>query len=147
MDATIVVGVDGSEASKQALRWAAEEAQLRDAALLVVTVWQYPVFSTMPAFGVLPPAEEMSHEAEAGLRELLREEKLTDRDDLTVLESVMQGPPAPSLLEASADADLLVLGSRGHGGFKGLLLGSVSQACVSHSTCPVVIVPAPSDAD
>jgi nucleotide-binding universal stress UspA family protein len=147
MGATIVVGVDGSEGSRRALRWAAEEAGLRQASLLVVTVWQYPVFTTIPAFGVMPPSEEMSREAEAGLRALLGEENLVGRDDLTVLESIMQGPAAPALLDAAADADLLVLGSRGHGGFKGLLLGSVSQACVAHAPCPVVIVPAPPTGD
>jgi nucleotide-binding universal stress UspA family protein len=145
MGAKVVVGVDGSENSRRALRWAADSAERRDAVLLVVTSWQYPAFSTMPAFGVLPPAEEMSREAEAGLRELLRQEGLVGREDLTVLELVTQGPAAPALLDAAADADLLVVGSRGHGGFKGLLLGSVSQACVSHARCPVVVVPDPGD--
>jgi nucleotide-binding universal stress UspA family protein len=143
--ATIVVGVDGSEGSLRALRWAADEAKLRDATLHVVTAWQYPVFSTMPAFGVLPPTEEMSKGAEDALRQLLAEEGLTGRDDITVLESVVQGSSAAALLEAAADAELLVLGSRGHGGFKGLLLGSVSQAVVAHSPCPVVVIPSAND--
>lgn len=141
MGTRVIVGVDGSEGSRRALRWAADEAKRRDATLLVITVWQYPVFTTIPAFGVLPPVEEMSAEAEAGLRALLEEEGLTGRDDLTVLESVVQGPAAPALLDAAGEDDVLVVGSRGHGGFTGLLLGSVSQAVVTHAPCPVVVVP------
>lgn len=143
----VVVGTDGSESSRLAIRWAAEEAARRGATLVVVTAWQYPVLTTMPAFGVLPPVDEMSEEAERALHAMLEEEGLVGRDDLTVLESVVQGPAAPALLEAAEDADLLVVGSRGHGGFKGLLLGSVSQAVVSHATCPVVVVPAAKDDD
>jgi nucleotide-binding universal stress UspA family protein len=147
MGAKIVVGTDGSDSSRHALRWAADEAVRRDASLVVVTVWQYPTLTTMPAFGVLPPADEMNAEAEAGLRQLLADEGLTGREDLSVYELVQQGPAASALLDAAADADLLVVGSRGHGGFTGLLLGSVSQAVVSHARCPVVVVPNPDSDD
>jgi nucleotide-binding universal stress UspA family protein len=140
MAAKIVVGVDGSEGSLLALRWAAEEARLRDAVLEVVTAWHFPVLATIPAFGVLPPADEMSEEARRGLDELLESEGIT-ASGLTVLETVGEGRAAGVLLDAAADADLVVLGSRGHGGFSGLLLGSVSQAVVSHARCPVVVVP------
>lgn len=137
---TIVVGVDGSEGSRAALRWAVEEARLRGAALLAVTVWQYPAMTTMPAFGVLPPSDQLNEEARTHLTQVLREEGALS-DGLKVLEGVSQGPAAPALLEAATDADLLVVGSRGHGGFTGMLLGSVSQHCVTHSPCPVVVVP------
>lgn len=138
---TIVVGIDGSEASLVALRWAADEARLRHARLEVVVSWQYPALSTIPAFGVLPPADEMSEEARQGLAALLREEGLADDPSLEVVEAVVQGPAGAALIDAAADADLLVVGSRGHGGFTGLVLGSVSQQCVTHAPCPVVVVP------
>jgi nucleotide-binding universal stress UspA family protein len=143
---TIVVGIDGSEGSLAALRWAADEARLRHARLEVVVSWQYPALSTIPAFGVLPPADEMSDEAKRGLTALLHDEGLADDPDLEVTEAVLQGPAGAALLEAAADADLLVVGSRGHGGFTGLLLGSVSHQCVTHATCPVVVVPQPEQA-
>jgi nucleotide-binding universal stress UspA family protein len=141
MAGKIVVGVDGSEGSLRALRWAAEEARLRDAVLEAVAVWHVPVLSTIPAFGVMPSADEMTEQARAGLIELLQDEGITSGDGLTVLETVAQGSAAGVLVDLAADADLLVVGSRGHGGFSGLLLGSVSQATVTHSRCPVVIVP------
>jgi nucleotide-binding universal stress UspA family protein len=141
----IVVGVDGSEASRVALRWAADEARVRGATLEVVSAWHVPVLSTIPTFGVGAPSEEMATETKKALTELLDEEGLVGNDELTVLEAVVQAPPATALIEASADADLVVVGSRGHGGFKGLLIGSVSQACVSHAACPVVVVPKPDE--
>lgn len=141
MAAKIVVGVDGSEGSLRALRWAADEARLREAVLEVVTTWHFPVLATIPTFGVLPPSEDMTEEARAGLIELLETEGITSRAGLTVLETVAEGSPAGVLVDAAADADLVVLGSRGRGGFAGLLLGSVSQAVVSHARCPVVVVP------
>jgi len=137
----VVVGVDGSAGSRAALQWAAEEARTRGAVLEAVIVWQYPALTTMPAFGVLPPADEMNAEAKAALAAVLEEEHLLSSPELTVLEAITQGPPAAGLLEAAKDADLLVVGSRGHGGFTGLLLGSVSQHCLTHSRCPVVVVP------
>lgn len=137
----VVVGVDGSEGSRVALRWAAEEARARGAVLEAVIVWQYPALTTMPAFGVLPPADEMEAEAKAALGAVLEEEHLLSSPELTVLEAITQGPPAAGLIEAAKDADLLVVGSRGHGGFAGLLLGSVSQHCLTHAPCPVVVVP------
>jgi nucleotide-binding universal stress UspA family protein len=140
---TIVVGIDGSEGSIAALRWAADEARLRHARLQVVVSWQYPALSTIPAFGVLPPADEMSEEAKQGLGALLRDEGLADAPSLEVVEAVVQGPAGAALIDAAAEADLLVVGSRGHGGFTGLVLGSVSQQCVTHAPCPVVVVPIP----
>jgi nucleotide-binding universal stress UspA family protein len=137
----VVVGTDGSPASRAALHFAANEARLRGATLHVVVAWQYPVLTTMPAFGVLPPVEQMTAEAAEGLTQFLDDEGIGG-DDLDVVPLVAQGPAAAALLDAAADADLLVVGSRGHGGFAGLLLGSVSQACVTHAPCPVVVVPA-----
>lgn len=145
MAGRIVVGVDGSSGSLQALRWAADEARLRGAALEVIAAWHYPVLATIPAFGVQPPAEALAEEARKGLVDLLEAEGITSASGLTVLERVVEGPPAGALVDAAADADLLVVGSRGRGGFSGLLLGSVSQAVVSHARCPVVVVPTGDD--
>lgn len=136
----IVVGVDGSPGSRAALRWAHEEAQLRRVALEVVSAWQFPMMTSLPAFGAMPPPEDLSGEAEAALRQALVEEGVSSSDDVAVTSVVTEGAAAAALLDAAADADLLVVGSRGHGGFTGLLLGSVSQQCASHAACPVVVV-------
>lgn len=136
----IVVGVDGSPGSRAALRWAFEEARLRHAALEVVAVWQFPMMTSLPAFGAMPPPEDLSGEAESALKQALVDEGVSSDDDVPVTTVVAEGAAAPTLLDASADADLLVVGHRGHGGFTGLLLGSVSQHCVSHAPCPVVVV-------
>ncbi|MCU0268827.1 MAG: universal stress protein [Acidimicrobiales bacterium] len=141
----IVVGVDGSEGARRALRFAAEEARLRGATLEVVMVWQYPTMTTMPVYGVLPPAEEMETSARATVRKIMADEGLDSTSDPVAVEIVAEGPPAKTLSTAATGADLLVVGSRGHGGFTGLLLGSVSHHCVSHATCPVVVVPIPHD--
>lgn len=136
----IVVGVDASEGSRAALRWAFEEAALRRCPLVAVTVWQYPVLTTLPAFGALPPIEDLSEEAATALRQVLDEEGVATTADVEVETVVAEGAAAASLLEAAGDADLLVVGSRGHGGFTGMLLGSVSQHVVNHAPCPVVVV-------
>lgn len=136
----IVVGVDGSEGSRAALRWARQEAALRACPMVAVTVWQYPVLTTLPAFGALPPIEDLSKEADTSLRQVLADEGVELDGDVEVDTVVAEGAAAASLLEAADDADLLVVGSRGHGGFTGMLLGSVSQHVVNHAPCPVVVV-------
>ena len=138
--AKIVVGVDGSPGSRAALRWAHREAQLRGAPLEVVTVWQFPVLTSLPAFGVMSPPEDLSGEAESSLLAVLTEEDVRSSAEVPVSTVVTEGAAAPALIDAAADAALLVVGSRGHGGFAGMLLGSVSQHCVGHAACPVVVV-------
>ncbi|MHB1850387.1 MAG: universal stress protein [Acidimicrobiales bacterium] len=135
----IVVGVDGSQGSVRALRWALGEAVARRAVLEPVTVWQSPY-----DFGeeLLYPAVEET--IVAGAKEQLDRAvaELFGDDRTVVLEgTVLHGDAAQTLCDRSAHADLLVVGSRGHGGFAGLLLGSVSTKCAHHSGCPVVIVP------
>jgi nucleotide-binding universal stress UspA family protein len=148
----VVVGVDGSETSREALRWAAGEAASRGAELHVVHAWEVPMVGA--GVGVIPgrrasatpegqrqQAEELvSSEIAAELREL---------SDVEVRSSIGRGSAAGVLLEAARGADLLVVGSRGLGGFAGLLLGSVSAKMASHAPCPVVIVrpAAPQDQD
>jgi nucleotide-binding universal stress UspA family protein len=138
----IVVGVDGSEPSKRALRWAADQAKLTGARLNVVTTWEFP-----PTFGWAPPYPpdfDPDRDARKALQETVEEVLGTDAGvvvDLTVVE----GHPAPVLTETAQGAELLVVGSRGHGAFLGLALGSVSEYAASHAPCPVVVVRHPED--
>jgi nucleotide-binding universal stress UspA family protein len=136
----IVVGVDPSPGAKAALRFALEEARLRRVTLRAVHAWQ---FTYVGIEGSLPVPNDELHAfraaAEAALGAALRE-AIPDPGDVDIECSVVEGAPAAVLVEASRAADLLVVGSRGHGGFAQLLLGSVSQQCAHHAQCPVVIV-------
>lgn len=138
----IVVGIDGSPASKAALEWALDEARLRGATLEIVHAWQYPVMAMSP-FGAAPvpviSAEDLEQAAEGVARDTVAE-VVGNQDVVQVRTAVTSGHPAAVLLAASKGADLLVVGSRGHGGFTGMLLGSVSNHLVHHATCPVVII-------
>lgn len=134
---TIVVGVDGSPSADEALRFALREASLRDATVKAVLVWSLPVVD-VPS-GMLPSLyEDMQRDAEAVLEEAVAR---AGGAAAPVERVTLEGPPARMLLEAAKGADLLVVGTRGRGGFKGLLLGSVSQQCLHHAPCPVVVVP------
>jgi len=133
----IVVGVDGSEASKRALRWAADQAKLIGAELKVVTTWEYP-----PTLGWAPPYPS-DFDPDADARKALSAtvaEVLGADPGLVMHLTVVEGHPAYVLTETAADAQLLVVGSRGHGAFAGMLLGSVSEYCAAHAPCPVVVV-------
>jgi nucleotide-binding universal stress UspA family protein len=139
----IVVGVDGSDESKEALRWALEEARLRQATLRAVNAWTYPAI-----FGptYIPPdvldRSLLEENADQTLSAAIAD--VAGADPPAYVERVVtEGPAAQALVEAAKAADLLVVGSRGHGGFTGLLLGSVSQQCVQHASCAVVIVRKP----
>lgn len=134
----IVVGVDGSEHSAKALRWAIDEARLRGAAVQAVHAWSYPF-----AMGVGVDASELLMKGAESSAEAVLDHAMERVPKASGVEPVLvMGLAAESLLEAAEGADLLVLGSRGRGGFAGLLLGSVSHQCAQHATCPVVIVPA-----
>ena len=127
-------------AAHQALRWAVEEARVREASLEAVSAWQTPYLGEFPyTAAVFDPSL-----LESGARKILDEAvDAVDTSDLAhpVKRVVSSGGPAATLLEAAEGADLLVVGSRGLGGFKGLLLGSVSQQVSHHASCPVVVVP------
>jgi nucleotide-binding universal stress UspA family protein len=138
----IVVGVDSSKGSRSALRWAHSEAVIRRCELEVVAVWQFPVTTTLPPFGAMPTPEDLGGLAEQALVSTIDEEGIVATDEAPVTILIAEGAAAAALLEAAKSADLLVVGSRGRGGFAGLLLGSVSQQCVTHAPCPVVVVPA-----
>lgn len=138
----IVVGVDGSEQSQRALEWAAREAALRQAPLTVLTVHQV-VQSAWTGNPVVSP-EDRPEEAKArqAAEEATNEVigKLGDARPASVTVRAVSGLPARELVDASQDADLLVVGSRGGGGFRGLLAGSVSMQVVNHAECPVVVI-------
>jgi nucleotide-binding universal stress UspA family protein len=141
----IVVGVDGSEHSLAALRFALAEARLRGAKVLCVHVPHLPVTPVVgaPAFVIGdPPDLVQSLEDEARkIFESALAEAGAEAEGVEVETLVARGGVAHELVKAAEDADLLVVGSRGHGGFVGLLLGSVSHQCAHHAACPVVIVP------
>jgi nucleotide-binding universal stress UspA family protein len=138
--ARIVVGVDGSAESREALRWALAEARLRNATVRAVHAWRDPYLLT-PGYG--PPEDfevgALRNEAEKFLSSTVAE-VTGDKRDVDVEEVIAEGPAGSVLVEAAQGADLLVVGSRGHGGFVGLMLGSVSQQCAHHAPCPVLIV-------
>lgn len=137
----VVVGVDGSRASRCALRRAAEEAIAHDAALEIVTAWSVLDQRTGAPFD--PHQGEASARAE--LEQIVNEELADERPPIVV--RVENDLPARALLAAGDGAWLVVVGSRGLGGFKGLLLGSVSTQVVHHSPCPVLIVRGADDAE
>jgi nucleotide-binding universal stress UspA family protein len=141
----IVVGVDGSSASKKALEWAVAEAKLRDAEIDAVHSWVFPTLAE--AYGLSAAIDsDLFAEVEQAARELVdREIAALGETGVPIRAHVTEGPAAQILLGAAADADLLVVGSRGRGGFSGLLLGSVSQQCAHHAPCPIVIVRAAPD--
>lgn len=143
MSGRVVVGVDGSETAKKAARWAAREAKLRGMKLELVSAWEIPTYSYAYGYGFAAISEEMlkslAERAEGHLAAALEEARAEARD--VQMETIAaEGQAANVLLEVSKGADLLVVGSRGLGGFRELLLGSVSQQCAHHSSCPVVIV-------
>lgn len=146
----IVVGVDGSPGGLEALRWALTEARLRGTAVQVVHAWMVPLIDALPepwAIGSPPlgPSDDEVHEhLEAAARSVLDASLAEARSadpGVEVRGELVEARPAAALLAAAEDADLLVVGSRGRGGFAGLLLGSVSAQCVHHAPCPVMVVP------
>jgi len=139
--ARIVVGIDGSEHSKQALRWALGEARLRAASLRIVLAWKVPTYFVegFAPVEAIPDPTALTEAARERLDSIVYE--LTGGSTEVPIEKiVVEGAAAEILVEESEGADLLVVGSRGHGGFAGLLLGSVSQQCAHHAACPVVII-------
>ncbi len=155
----ILVGVDGSTASHRALTWALDEARRRgDAALVVVHAYAPPesrrpyaytdAYMSAEVLQRLIDEDQRSREEQEeaalhhaqGLVEGMVD-RVGDASDVAIRRVVVPREPAETLVEMSDHADLLVVGTRGRGGFKGLLLGSVSQQCIQHAHCPVVVVP------
>ena len=134
--ARIVVGVDGSPSSRAALSWALRQARLIGGVLDAVITWDYPAL-----YGWEAPMQDAGFSEYAGkVLASAVHEAVGDDAPVNVRETVALGNAAQVLLDTSRTAELLVLGSRGLGGFAGATLGSVSQHCAQHATCPVVIV-------
>jgi nucleotide-binding universal stress UspA family protein len=135
--ARIVVGIDGSEQALRALRRAVEEARLRGARLDVVHASPEVITITDPVLG--PP---IRHDTllEGGQDVIERALSGVDRQGVEVEPIVMVGQPARVLCDVARGADLLVVGARGLGGFRGLLLGSVTHQVLSHASCPVLVI-------
>ncbi len=132
----IVVGVDGSPSSERALEWAIAEARRTSAALHVVTAWTFPMALgyafTTTVHEVRQGAQDTVDRALARVAQVAPE--------VAASGETIEQVPAPALVAAAKGAELLVVGSRGLGGFEGLLVGSVSQYCSRHATCSVVVV-------
>lgn len=133
----VVVGIDGSDTSKAALRWAARLAPSLSATIHAIVAWEYPIIFGLE--GGIPsewrPDENAKEILSASLEEVFGKDRPAG-----LRGSISQGHPTFVLLDASKDAQMLVVGSRGLGGFAGLLLGSVSSACAEHAKCPVLVV-------
>jgi len=132
----IVVGVDGSPSSLAALSWAARQADLTGSTLEIVMAWEWPASYgwAVPVPTDFDPEEDVRNALEDALASVR-----ATYPDLSVDPRVVSGHPAPILVEASKGADLLVVGSRGHGEFVGMLIGSVSEYCAVNGHCPVVV--------
>jgi nucleotide-binding universal stress UspA family protein len=132
----IVVGVDGSNASRRALEWAVGEAEAHGNSVLAISTYLIPTMATAV------PGSDIQELADRCQKILATEisEASKGHSSVRIEAKVVEGPAAQVLIDASKPASALVVGSRGHGGFVGLLLGSVSQQCVTHADCPVMVV-------
>lgn len=137
----VLVGVDGSEGSRRALRYAADEAEAHGAELRVLTAYTVP--APPVAVGLAQPPWRDADAWRADAENLVAatvESTLGERPDVKVTTEVVEGSAARALIDESHTSDLVVVGTRGHGGFAGMLLGSVSQHVAAHAGCPVSIV-------
>jgi nucleotide-binding universal stress UspA family protein len=130
----IVVGVDGSEHGNAALRWAVDEAKVHESEVVAVFAWQLPLVGIPGAVD----RDEMEMICKAFVADAV--ETVVRDTPVPITKLVAEGDVRASLIEAAKNADMLVLGSRGRGGFARFKLGSVSQECVQHVACPVVII-------
>jgi nucleotide-binding universal stress UspA family protein len=136
----IVVGVDGSDSSNAALAWAVRQAALTGARVDAVHAWHNPAgYSYGYGYAMMLPAVDLEKFARQPLDEAIA--AVADlAPGVEIRPVLVEDNPARALLDAAKDADLLVVGSRGHGGFTEALLGSVGQHCVHHADCPVVVI-------
>jgi nucleotide-binding universal stress UspA family protein len=136
----VVVGVDGSDYSKSALRWAAGEAKTHNAELTVASVWTPPP-TVDPPYGNVAWGTDLEPQLQAtAILQTTMEEVLGEDPGLVVRREVRGGNPARVLIDLSEGADALVVGSRGHGGFVGMVLGSVSQHVAAHAATTVIVI-------
>jgi nucleotide-binding universal stress UspA family protein len=132
----IVVGVDGSASSISALEWAARQAEFTGAQLEVVTAWQWP---SKYEWTRTPPDFDPAGDTQKGIDPVIDEVR-SAHPSVPIQSKVIEGHAARVLVEESEGAELLVVGSRGHGEFPGMLLGSISQHCVTGAHCGVVVL-------
>jgi len=138
----IVVGVDGSPSSLAAVDWAVTEARLRNGKIRLVSAWYYPPLASEVGEGVID--DSFKNYAEQTLAEALG---MVADQGIPVSGTVVENSPAIAMLDAARDANLVIVGSRGCGGFASLLLGSVSSQVVHHAHCPVLVVRSKAVAD
>jgi nucleotide-binding universal stress UspA family protein len=133
----IVVGVDGSVPSKEALIWAVRQAKMTGAVVEAVIAWDFPAY-----YGYAAPTIDVDWEGLASkvVTSAIAEVSAASPGSAKIHSKIVQGNAARALIDAAAGADLLVVGSRGHGGFAEALLGSTGQHCVQHATCPIVVI-------
>ncbi len=131
----IVVGVDGSEQSVHALEWAVRQAGLTGGTVEAVCAWQFPVSY---GWAVTDNTDYAALASEALEKAIAQAQHVNEAVEIHAF--VVERNPAQALIDASDGADLLIVGNRGHGGFTSALLGSVSQHCVHHAHCPVVVI-------
>ncbi len=134
-DRRIVAGIDGSPSSLLALEWAARQADLTGSDLEVVVAWEWP---ENLGWSVVPEGFDPAQDAAKMLEPILKSLR-AEHPSITVRAKITEGHPAPILIAASHGAELLVVGSRGHGEFLGMLIGSTSEHCVTNAACPVVV--------
>lgn len=133
-ESRVVVGIDGSECSKAALRWAVDYAARNELSLVLVTAWHWPMSYGVPvAYDGFDPEEDARKVVEAA-----KADASLSVDQVRTV--IAQGQPGDVLVDAAQGAKLLVIGTRGHGGLAGALLGSTSSYCVHHAVCPVTVV-------
>jgi nucleotide-binding universal stress UspA family protein len=138
--ARVVVGVDGSDTAVRALGEAAAAARARGAALDIVSAWSFPALAMLPGPEDVPTPAQLEGAASKVIDDAVSEVGPEALAGVEVRRKVVQGHPAEVLVNAAHGADLLVVGSRGVGGFRGMLLGSVSTHCVHHADVPVLVV-------
>lgn len=139
----IVVGVDDSSHGRAALAWAYAQAKLRGANLEIVHAWDYPYQG--PRTSVTVPKDLMQLDAAEELEAVVRDLVVDESDGVAVHAGLVEGGAAEVLINASNDAELVVVGSRGRGGLASKLLGSTSHAVVQYANCPVVVIRVPDE--
>jgi nucleotide-binding universal stress UspA family protein len=139
----LVAGVDGSQSSIAALRWAVHQAQLSGGTIDAVIAWEFPIAAGGLGWAPTSGLDDTDYSELAAKALSAAIAEVSPPPGITVHQIVTEGNAAQVLLNAAKDADLLVVGNRGHGGFADALIGSVSVRCLHHATCPVVIIRIP----
>ena len=142
-DCVVVCGLDGSPAGLRALEWAFDEAHRRGCRLRAVTVWSW----NGPEYGMTVSSPAEARERAADVQDEVLEKVVGGRREPEVERLILEGRPSERICAAAADAELIVVGSCGHGAFHDALVGSTSQHVIRHAPCPVVVVPDPGHVD